>query len=127
MKSVLYLIFVIWGMNGFPIREKRALGLGVDFHLSLQKGSQLGSQDGVYLQDSFRRDVVIPLANNVFKELQKLETVTKGLIFSDTISQVAMAGGLLVCMIILYFLKNKLNGVILKMGRIVKHEDVTGF
>ena len=127
MKSVLCLIFVICGMKGFPIREKRALGLDFDFHLSLQKGSQLGSQDGVYLQDSFRRDVIIPLANNVFKELQKLETVTKGLIISDTISQVALACGLLVCMFILYFLKNKLNGIILRMGRIVKNEDVTGF
>ena len=48
-------------------------GLTLDLHLALVQGSPLPDQEGRYLKDSFRRDILIP----AFEELnQEIEAFT---------------------------------------------------
>ena len=47
-------------------------GLTLDLHLVLVQGSPLPEQEGMYLKDSFRRQVLIPFAEELNHEIESL-------------------------------------------------------
>ena len=59
-----------------PLKVPALLGMKLDLliHLSLQKGGTLPPQTGEYLQDSFRRESLIPAFSAVEQELKQLNT-----------------------------------------------------
>ena len=53
------LVYLLWMVLGMLMGSSSA-GVKLDLHLALSQGSTLPKQEGDYLQDSFRRNVLIP-------------------------------------------------------------------
>ena len=107
MKTLMFVVLVIC-----PGEVPAILGMKLDLliHLSLRKGGTLPPQTGEYLQDSFRRESLVPAFSAVEEELKQLITTDQWhLVGMLVISGVGVIGNLL--------LTWKLKQLGKKMGR----------
>ena len=67
------LVYLLWVVLGMLLGSSNA-GVKLDLHLALSQGSPLPKQEGDYLQDSFRRNVLIPAFAELNLEIENLKT-----------------------------------------------------
>ena len=68
----------VWLLFMLTLVNSSKASLTLDLHLALVQGSPLPEQEGMYLKDSFRRQVLIPFAeelNHEIAEMEKLEVL----------------------------------------------------
>ena len=106
--KVLALVVLVFCLGEVPVVP--AMKLDLLIHLSLKKGGTLPPQTGEYLQDSFRRQSLIPAFSAVEEELKQLITTDEWhMVGMLIISGAGVLGNL--------FLAWKLKNLGKKMGR----------
>lgn len=81
-------------------------GVKLDLHLALSQGSPLPKQEGDYLQDSFRRNVLIPAFAELNLEIENLKTELDQLAVTLTILKTANTVMFFLIGILLFILRN---------------------
>ena len=84
--------------------ESSNAGVKLDLHLVLSQGSPLPKQEGDYLQDSFRRNVLIPAELNL--EIENLKTELDQLAVTLTILETANTVMFFLVGILLFIMRN---------------------
>ena len=99
------LVYLLWMVLAMSMESSNA-GVKLDLHLALSQGSPLPKQEGDYLQDSFRHNVLILGFAELNLEIENLKTELDQLAVTLTILETANTVMFFLVGILLFITRN---------------------